>query len=113
MSYAVENTVKWSQNKLWLKKERERERKERKTDGGIKSRQEWELCTGGMDGWVAAWMMENLFVLQSFPHILMTWQWICTGCLLLDNAHTQVLNARSNPTPILHLPRSTLCFHNV
>lgn len=34
-------------------KKRETERKERKTDGGIKSREEWEFCTGGMDGWVA------------------------------------------------------------
>lgn len=50
-SNTVENIATESQNKLWLKRKKGRKERE-KTDGGIKSGEEWEFCTGGMDGWV-------------------------------------------------------------
>ena len=47
------------------KKERQKGKREKQMEE-LKAGRNGELCTGGMDGWVAAgWTMENLFVPRS------------------------------------------------
>lgn len=63
------------------------------------------------DGRMGDWVDDGKFLCSLFfPLLLMTWQWICARCLLLAIPHVQVLSAGLNPTLILYLKRSTLCF---
>lgn len=118
MSYTVENIVKAGQNKLWLKRNRDRKHREKKQMEELKAWRNGSFAqVGWMDGWLGRWMKHSdgkSLCLSFFSlNLLMTWQWICGVSLLLVNPHTQVLSARSNPALILYLPRSSLCFHNV
>lgn len=63
-----------------------------------------ELKWGGMgvlhrwDGWMGGWVDDEKSLCPSFfPHLLMTWQWICGACLLLVSPHTWMFSAKSYP----------------
>lgn len=82
------------------KKGRPQGRRE-KTDGGIKlgALHRW-------DGWMGDFVEDGKSLCPSFFLLpLMTWQQICSVCLLLLRPCTQVVSTRSNPTQFLFAPR--------